>query len=209
VATPVVALDPESWRLLPDEQIIAAYRAGMHPLSRAGVADELFRRHEHQVLRWCKRFTRDPEVAADVAQESFLRAYRSLDLYRGECSFSTWLYAIARNQCYSELQRRAAVPSSEELVKHFRALDNSQDELELEQDRAESWRFLLRTLNPIEARVLLLHYGDDLPLRQVNSRLGLTNKSGAKAYIVSARRKIESALRQRENVHRRMIQRTL
>ena len=46
-----------------------------------------------------------------------------------------------------------------------------------------------------EARVMLLHYGEEMPLNAVSRKLGLTNKSGAKAYVVSARRKLNAALR--------------
>jgi RNA polymerase sigma-70 factor, ECF subfamily len=43
--------------------------------------------------------------------------------------------------------------------------------------------------------VMLLHYGQELPLNDVSRVLGLTNKSGAKAYIVSARRKLQAVMR--------------
>jgi RNA polymerase sigma-70 factor, ECF subfamily len=41
----------------------------------------------------------------------------------------------------------------------------------------------------------MLHYGQEMPLNDVSRMLGLTNKSGAKAYIVSARRKLNAAMR--------------
>ncbi len=50
------------------------------------------------------------------------------------------------------------------------------------------------TLDQTEAQVMLLHYGKELPLNTVSRMLGLTNKSGAKAYIVSAKRKLNAAL---------------
>jgi DNA-directed RNA polymerase specialized sigma24 family protein len=67
--------------------------------------------------------------------------------------------------------------------------------LETEDYRNRQWGFILECLDRTEARVLLLHYGQELPLRAVSRMLGLTNKSGAKAYIVSARRKLRSAPR--------------
>jgi hypothetical protein len=48
-------------------------------------------------------------------------------------------------------------------------------------------------LDKTEARVMMLHYGQEMPLNAVSRMLGLTNKSGAKAYIVSARRKLAAA----------------
>jgi len=67
--------------------------------------------------------------------------------------------------------------------------------VESEQSRRRSWRFILDTLDKTEAQVMMLHYGRELPLTAVSSLLGLTNKSGAKAYIVSARRKLSAAIR--------------
>jgi hypothetical protein len=50
---------------------------------------------------------------------------------------------------------------------------------------------------------MLLHYGEELPLSAVSRMLGLTNKSGAKAYIVSARRKLGGAGVPARNRHNR------
>jgi len=66
--------------------------------------------------------------------------------------------------------------------------------VEIEQSRRRSWRFILETLDETEARVMMLHYGQEIPLHAVRRMLGLTNKSGAKAYIVGARRKLAAAM---------------
>ncbi len=97
------------WKGLTDEELIAAYREGWGP-NREEAVEELFSRHQARLVRWCYRFTRDRESVLDLAQEIFLRAYRNLDRYRGECRFSTWLYVIARNLCMTALQKRASEP---------------------------------------------------------------------------------------------------
>ena len=51
------------------------------------------------------RFARDPGRAEDLAQEAFLRAYRTLGSWRGDSAFSTWLFALALNMFRSELRR--------------------------------------------------------------------------------------------------------
>jgi RNA polymerase sigma-70 factor (ECF subfamily) len=181
-----------------DDQLIAAYREGWERRTRNEAAEELFRRHQPRILRWCCRFTRDRESAFDLAQEILLRAYRNLDHYRGECRFSTWLYVIARNVCFSALQKRAAEPA---WVGRGIALDladasaDVHEAVEREQSRSRQWALIFRTLDRTEARVMLLHYGQEVPLEAVSRMLGLTNKSGAKAYIVSARRKLSATVR--------------
>jgi len=60
---------------------------------------------------------------------------------------------------------------------------------------AQLMEFLSSTLDETERRVFILHYGDDMPLASVTRVLRLDNPSGAKAYIVSARRKLARAVR--------------
>lgn len=193
----------DGWKGLTDEQLIAAYREGWGPdqcwkPTREEAVEELFRRHQSRLVRWCFRFTRDRESVLDLTQEILLRAYRNLDHYRGECRFSTWLYVIARNLCMSALQKRASEPvwSAKAITIDLPDLGarDIHAAVEMEESRLKSWRFILNTLDRTEAQVMLLHYGEELPLNTVSRMLGLTNKSGAKAYIVSAKRKLNAAL---------------
>lgn len=189
-----------NWSALTDEQLILAHRSqatlpgGSDPLS------ELFCRYQPHIARWCIRFTQDRESALDLAQEILFRAYRSLHTFRGDARFSTWLYVIARNQCSSALQKRAFQPayvdsSAAESIPDTLTAD-VQDVLESEQLRSRVWRIVMGALNRTEARVMMMHYGEDVPLSDITRDLGLRNKSGAKAYIVSARRKLNSIVRQ-------------
>jgi RNA polymerase sigma-70 factor (ECF subfamily) len=189
--------EPTEWKNLSDEQLVAVFRENWGS-PREDAAAELFLRHQARITRWCYRFTRDRESASDLAQEILLRAFRNLDSYRGECRFSTWLYVIARNLCMSAIQKRSSEPVwvAKACSADFpdRAAVDVHTAVETEQSRRRSWRFILDTLDQTEARVMMLHYGQEMPLNAVSRKLGLTNKSGAKAYIVSARRKLNAAL---------------
>jgi len=67
---------------------------------------ELVRRHQSAVRGTLRKLTAGNETLADeLAQETFLRAYRSLKSYRGEAKFSTWLYRIAYNAFQSDARR--------------------------------------------------------------------------------------------------------
>ena len=57
----------------------------------------LVRQYEKLVYNLAYQEVKNPDDAFDVSQEVFLKAYRSLTGFRGECRFSTWLYRIARN----------------------------------------------------------------------------------------------------------------
>jgi RNA polymerase sigma-70 factor (ECF subfamily) len=84
---------------------------------------ELVRNHQSAVRGLLRQLTRsDLALADDLAQETFLRAYKNIRSFRGEAKFSTWLYRIAYN-CFREEARKR-----KELV----GIDESQ--LEAEQD---------------------------------------------------------------------------
>jgi RNA polymerase sigma-70 factor (ECF subfamily) len=67
----------------------------------ASAFDVLVIRHQKSIQRVCYRFTLNNEDAADLTQEVFVKAYRSLGKFRGTSAFSTWLYRIAVNACLS------------------------------------------------------------------------------------------------------------
>jgi RNA polymerase sigma-70 factor (ECF subfamily) len=69
--------------------------------------EALVRRYEAKVRRLCVSMLSDPAEADDAAQEIFLKAYRSLNRFRGASAFSTWLYRIAANHCRDCLRARA------------------------------------------------------------------------------------------------------
>lgn len=191
--------EPGEWKNLSDEKLVTLYRENGGSRVREDAAAELFLRHQTRITRWCYRFTHDRESASDLAQEILLRAFRNLDSYRGECRFSTWLYVIARNLCMSAIQKRSSEPVWVAKTNGADFPDTAAVDVhtavETEQSRCRSWRFILDTLDQTEARVMMLHYGQEMPLDAVSRVLGLTNKSGAKAYIVSARRKLSAAIR--------------
>jgi RNA polymerase sigma-70 factor (ECF subfamily) len=61
--------------------------------------DRLVERYQRDIYRLCYRYVNNHEDASDMAQEVFLKAYRAIGRFRGESSFSTWLYRIAVNTC--------------------------------------------------------------------------------------------------------------
>jgi RNA polymerase sigma-70 factor (ECF subfamily) len=75
--------------------------------------DHLVERYQRDVYRLCYRYVNDPQDANDMAQEAFLKAYRAIGKFRGDSSFSTWLYRIAVNTCLNFRSSRR--PEGEEL----------------------------------------------------------------------------------------------
>ena len=68
--------------------------------------ETLVLRHQTQIVNYAAAVMRDKNDAEDVAQQTFLRAYRALTKFRGESTFKTWLYRIATNVALTYLSRR-------------------------------------------------------------------------------------------------------
>jgi RNA polymerase sigma-70 factor (ECF subfamily) len=204
------AVDPELYRMaqdcpegLTDEEIMRVL-CGSNPPQGESLGEtlfsELFSRYHVRVTLWCLRFTRDRSRALDLTQEAFFRAYRHRHSFRGDSRFSTWLYAITRNQCLSSV-RRAADPADggELLPSRMRDLSVTPPDIAIErkQRHREILQVMDTALQPTEARVMALHFGYELPLADITQQLALTNKSGAKAYVISARRKLDRLIKRR------------
>lgn len=184
---------------LSDEELVARHRRQPGSPESEQCLNELFQRHRSRVALWCLRLTGDRESAADLAQEVFLKAFRYLDSFRSEAKFSTWLYSITRNHCFNEIKSRALAPvESGEPVLLDLADSTPGPHSQLErQGEANLLRDLMRgALDETEAQVMNLHYVEELPLDAVTRLLRLTNASGAKAYVVSAKRKLSRAVEQ-------------
>lgn len=83
-----------------DVQLMLAFAGGDE-----AAFDALFDRWAGRLLRFLERMVKDPAVAEELLQESFLRVHRAKHRYRPEARFSTWLYTIAGNVARNELRR--------------------------------------------------------------------------------------------------------
>jgi len=68
--------------------------------------DQLLSEHEKRMYGICLRMCRNQEDAQDCLQESMLRIFRAITSFKGQSSFSTWVYRITMNACIDELRRR-------------------------------------------------------------------------------------------------------
>jgi RNA polymerase sigma-70 factor, ECF subfamily len=195
---PIAACSPELEDLT-DEYLLEAFLAESDPEKANQWFSEIFRRYQGKVRGWCTRLTGDRDRATDLTQEIFLKAFRHLASYRGHSRFSTWLYAITRNHCLNSRKRREFEPRELTDVATVQLEDariaDPCREMERDQSVQSMWRLIETTLSVTEARVIALHYAHEVPLRAITLRLGLSNPSGAKAYIVNARRKLSGVLR--------------
>lgn len=196
-----VAIIPEMrWEELSDEALIAQARAEADKGTAEQYLNELFRRHHVKVARWCFSVTGDREPAADLAQEVCVKAYQNLAYFKGQSKFSTWLYSITRNHCLNALRSKSSAPEmdSDEMVMETlpdMGSDSPLATVERKQQGEIARQLINETLDEKEKAVFTLHFGEELPLDAITRMLKLENASGAKAYLVSAKRKLDRAVR--------------
>ncbi|MAF15697.1 MAG: RNA polymerase sigma factor RpoE [Marinomonas sp.] len=77
--------------------------------------DLLVLKYQHKVAALVSRYIQDKQEVLDVAQESFIKAYRAIDSFRGESAFYTWLYRIAVNTAKNYLVSRSRRPPASDV----------------------------------------------------------------------------------------------
>jgi RNA polymerase sigma-70 factor (ECF subfamily) len=80
-----------------------------------GAFDLLVLKYQHKIVNLVMRYVRDPELALDITQEAFIKAYRALPRFRGDSAFYTWMYRIAVNTAKNHLAAQRRRPMSVEL----------------------------------------------------------------------------------------------
>lgn len=151
-----------------DAALVDAYRAGSQ-----AAASELVTRHAQAVGRFLYSAGASPSDVEDLAQEAFFRAFRRLESWRGDASFRSWLFSIARNLLKDEFRkwRGRQVLSLED-----RDLPNQDDPVgEVEAlEAAERMRQGLKNLPRLQREVFLLRVQEGTSYDEIAAALDTT-----------------------------------
>jgi len=133
--------------------------------------EALVRRHQLNLLRFCRRMLRDADPAEDATQETLIRAYHSLPQFEGRADFKTWLFTIARNVCLTRLKRMAKESQVQE--NYFR--DQSSDASRHAPEAGAPAIDELLASMPVEDReILSLRFVAGLSLHEIADSYALT-----------------------------------
>jgi RNA polymerase sigma-70 factor (ECF subfamily) len=158
----------------------------------AAFVEELFVRHQAEIYAYLLRMMRDPEVAADMTQDAFVKAYRNYETLEKPENARAWLYQIAHRVALDEIRRRkivrflpwtgesrGAAPSAERLVMDARLSGDMQRALERIPERQRA--------------ALLLAEIHDLTGLELAAALGVSHVA-ARALLTRARESLRQAL---------------
>lgn len=162
----------------PEAHLVAASKSG-----DPQAFTELVRLHQRRVFRLSGRFFRRREDVEDVAQETFLAAWRRLDTYRARAPFEHWITRICLNCCYARLRKERPTERIEgELPGRGASADAA---LELER--------LLARLPARDRFVLLLLDGEGWSVAEIARRVGWT-RANVKVRAHRARQRLRREL---------------
>ena len=168
----------------------------------------LVKEYEKNVYNLARRMTGDPEDAADMAQDAFIKAYNSLGSFRGDSKFSVWLFRIVSNLCLDFLRSRKRRPTVSLSVENdegedmeFEIADESQSpETLLEQKLTrEAVRRGLDSLPPEQRQILLLREIQGLSYEEIAQVLELESGT-VKSRIFRARKRLSAFLLREGNI---------
>ena len=165
-----------------DEPELALVRSSLEGDDEAFAA--LVRLHQERVFRLLGRFLRRPQDVEEAAQETFLRAWRKLDTFRGEAPFEHWLVRIALRTAWDRLGRRA--PAEEPLDGEHPAPAGDPD-ARLEVER------LLARLPPADRFLLTLLEGEGWTVAEAAAHTGWS-RINVKVRAHRARRRLRRLL---------------
>jgi len=136
---------------------------------------------------------RNREDAEEMAQESFIKAFKSLHTFKGEAKFSTWLYRITYNNCISEVRKKKIKFVSADDVQ----ISDEPEELNLDgipaENRAKYVKAALEKLPEDEYTLILLYYFDDKSVEEIGEITKMT-ESNVKVKLFRSRKKLYTIL---------------
>ncbi len=154
----------------------------------------ILERYQDRIYSFALRLLRNESAAEDAAQETFVKAYRSLSSYNPAYPFSSWLFRIAHNNCMDVLRAGGRMVSMDD--KDFPDLpDTSPGAADLVADAIDSVRIeaLLASLPPLYSEVLLLQYREDIGPAEIGRIIGAPEGT-VKARLFRARELIKVKL---------------
>jgi RNA polymerase sigma factor (sigma-70 family) len=143
---------------------------------KAAYAD-LMKLHQRFVFTLALRFTKNREDAEEIAQDCFVKAYRSLNTFRNTSKFSTWLYSIVYTTAMTFLRKKRLDVQSLDAEGVLPKVENHVSDLNAnEVERKSKMVFVNRAIDqllPDDAAVITLFYQGEQSLEEIGQALGM------------------------------------
>jgi len=158
---------------------------------------ELVRRHQRFVFTLALRFTKNREDAEEVAQDCFVKAYRSLNSFQQTAKFSTWLYTIVYTTSMTFLRKKKLDTDSIDSEGSQIQLENHVSDFRSDQvEQKSKYAYLTMAINqllPDDAAIITLFYKGEQSLEEVAKAMGMESNT-VKVKLHRARHRLKEKL---------------
>ncbi|WP_241236340.1 sigma-70 family RNA polymerase sigma factor [Brevibacillus marinus] len=156
--------------------------------------------HEYgeKIIQLAYLIVKDRSMAEDITQEVFIKAYQSLDSFRGDSSLRTWLYRIAINESRKYLRswsfRNIFSTFKQKKEKRMETIDPADVESTvLASVRRAEIAEMVMSMSPQYREIITLHYYEDLSIREVSHVLGVS-EDAVRTKLSRARRQFKKLM---------------
>jgi RNA polymerase sigma factor (sigma-70 family) len=158
---------------------------------------QLVKRYQNFVFTIALRYTPNREDAEEIAQDVFVKAYRSLADFRGESKFSTWLYTIVTTTCITFLRKKKIPIHSLNNEQVFELADNQNSAFRANQveqkSKVQVLNEAIRLLSVDDARIITLFYQAEQSLEEIGRIIGV-DPNTAKVKLHRARQRLKEKM---------------
>ncbi|MFI1745752.1 RNA polymerase sigma factor [Thalassobellus sediminis] len=159
----------------------------------------LVERYKDLVFTLTLRMLKNREEAEEVSQDTFIKVYKSLNKFKGDSKFSTWVYKIAYRTSLDRIKKNKKYLNDvaiDEFTEHqLKTIDNALDNLE-HKEREQAIQDCIALLPSDDSFLLTLYYFEDQSLEEISITMGLTSNN-IKVKLFRSRKKLASILKQR------------
>ena len=157
----------------------------------------LVNRYKDMVYTLTLRMLKNKEEAEEVAQDTFIKIYKSLNKFKGDSKFSTWIYKIAYNTSLDRLKTNKKYLNNiaiNEFTEHqIKILDNALDTLE-NKEREQAIQRCINLLPSDDSFLLTLYYFEEQSLEEIAKTMSLT-PNNVKVKLFRSRKKLAKILK--------------
>lgn len=159
------------------------------------LCNRLITEYGDTILRMCFLYLKDYYLAEDAAQETFVKAVQAYDSFKHKSSEKTWLIKIAVNCCKNMMRTRWFRLDYTNLEQHpeLTSQQNLIEELILKDTISNA----IMELNVLDREIIILHYYEDLSLKEIGSIIGKSENSIIQR-LNRARKKLRNILKEDE-----------
>ncbi|QGU00235.1 hypothetical protein SYNTR_1641 [Candidatus Syntrophocurvum alkaliphilum] len=162
---------------------------------KAGSLEDVYRHHMNEIYRYLLQLSSHPQIAEDLVQDTFIKAYEFLESYQGE-KVRPWLFRVAHNAYidWYRKEKRQVQTDPQVLAKLNKDFDLGPEEHYLKQEQINKWFEVINSLPEKSRQVILLRDYYDFTYEDISKILNI-NISNVKTTLFRARQKVREVMK--------------